>query len=114
MVDVKIEGLDAVRKKLTFAEKNFKNEADKIIEDGGEKIFAHSQNIVPVLTGTLQISGNHNHTFLKSEIGYNTDYARAVEEGTSKQRPKPYLRPAVLLYSGEIEKNLAELLPKLI
>lgn len=103
---VKIEGLDEVKKNLQRLIKEGPEKADKIIEDVGEKIFADSQRLVPVLTGTLQISGNHDHTFLRSEIGYNTPYAQFVEEGTSKQKAQPYLRPA-------IDSNLPDALDQL-
>lgn len=107
---VKVKGWDEELKPfLQELAQKLPEKADRVVEDGGEQIFGLSQQIVPVLTGRLQLSGSHNHTFLRSEIGYNTDYALFVEEGTSKMSPQPYLRPAVETYVPSIIEKLKEL-----
>lgn len=37
-------------------------------------------------------------------IGTNVEYAQAVECGTSKQKPQPYLKPAVTNHIGKYKK----------
>lgn len=37
-------------------------------------------------------------------VGTNVSYAQVVEAGSSKRKPKPYLRPAVTDYSDEYKK----------
>lgn len=107
---LRIEGLDIALERLRAAAAKVPAEADRVIEDGAENIFWLSQNLVPVDTGTLQRSGSHNHSFLRSVVGYNTPYAIFVEEGTFKMMAQPYLRPAVETYLEGISDQLRQLL----
>lgn len=107
---VRVEGMDEAMAKLKAVAANLPKEADKIIEDGGERIFAMSQQLVPVDTGTLQRSGMHQHEFLRSEISYNTEYAAFVEYGTSRMAAQPYLRPAADATISWLQSELGKLL----
>ena len=110
---VKVEGLDKTINYLKELTVKMPEAADRIIEDGGEMIFALSQRIVPVDTGMLQRSGTHVHTKMRSEVGYNTPYAEIVEFGSSKQAPHGYLRPAVEISIPAINRKIDEELKKL-
>jgi HK97 gp10 family phage protein len=97
---------------LKEAAQKLPQEADRVIEDEAEAIFALSQKIVPVDTGALQRSGSHEHEPLKSTIGYNTPYAAFVHDGTSKQEGQPYLRGPAEGRVPEIKRKLEEILKK--
>lgn len=55
----------------------------------------YAKRLCPVRTGRLR----NSITFYTDDdtvtIGTNVEYAQCVEEGTSKQKAKPYLRPAI-------------------
>lgn len=55
----------------------------------------YAKRLCPVRTGRLR----NSITFYTDDdtvtIGTNVEYAQCVEEGTSKQKAQPYLRPAV-------------------
>lgn len=66
--------------------------ADK--EKAGEKKVGEYDGQAP------QEGGGERAVF----IGTNVEYARYVELGTSRQKPKPFLHPAVTNYMGEYKK----------
>lgn len=61
-------------------------------------IQAGAQSRAPVDTGYLRSSISHDVTAhgteLRGEVGPTANYGAHVEQGTRKQRPQPYLRPA--------------------
>jgi len=67
------------------------------LEKTAKRAEERAKEIVPVRTGNLQRSihsaVDENHAI--AYVGTNCSYASHVEFGTVKQRPKPYLRPAV-------------------
>jgi len=103
---VRVEGLDQVNDMLRNLASKLPEKADRIIEDGAEQIFSLSQSLCPVDTGTLLASGSHNHTFLMSQVGYNTEYAGYVEFGTSRMAAQPYLTPAVEAFIPDIIERM--------
>ena len=81
---------------------------DRAADDGVDR----AKQLVPVDTGALQQSirkerkaqpaGNITYTGIRAggyvrnpKTGRIVDYATYVERGTSRQRPQPYLRPAL-------------------
>jgi hypothetical protein len=112
LVKVRVEGLDDALHFLQEAAQKLPDEADKIIEDEAEFIFAQSQREVPVDTGMLQRSGSHEHVRLKSTVGYNTPYAQFVHDGTSMVEGRPYLAGPAESRVPEIKRKLEEILKK--
>lgn len=55
----------------------------------------YAKKVVRVVTGRLRNSITHYVKGNSVFIGSNVEYARYVEEGTSRGKPHPYLRPAV-------------------
>lgn len=55
----------------------------------------YAKKVVRVVTGRLRNSITHYVKGNSVFIGSNVEYARYVEEGTSRAKPHPYLRPAV-------------------
>lgn len=74
---------------------------------------------VPVRTGALQRSIRSRVIKKGEEVtielvagGGEVDYARYVEEGTSRMAPRPYLRPAVDKALPSLEADIADELAK--
>lgn len=61
-------------------------------------IQAGAQTRVPVDTGNLRSSISHEVQAggggMRGEVGPTAEYGRFVEQGTSRMRAQPYLRPA--------------------
>jgi len=62
------------------------------------------------LTGRLRSSITHEIEGTIGYVGTNVEYAKAVELGTEKQSPQPYLRPAL----HKNEKEILKLFKKII
>ena len=99
--------------RLTDNTKLIKNATDQQIgaalEAIGLKVEGYAKLICPVDTGRLRNSITH---VVKTNektvyIGTNVEYAAAVECGTSRQRPQPYLKPAATQHTDEY-KTIAE------
>lgn len=92
-----------------------KKEIDDAIERALEKVGltaeAYAVLNAPVDTGRLRSSITHATDETSAYIGTNVEYAKYVELGTSKQKPQPYLRPAVndhmLEYKQIFEKEIS-------
>lgn len=72
--------------------------AGKAVSKALHDIQAGAQTRTPVDTGFLRSSISTemqaSGTTIRGEVGPTANYGRYVEEGTSRQRPQPYLRPA--------------------
>lgn len=65
---------------------------------------AHAKELCPVDTGRLRNSISHARDDTAAYIGTNVEYAAYVELGTSKMKPRPYLRPAAANYADEYKQ----------
>ena len=92
-----------VIQKINKANKQIISKACLIVERDSKKLC-------PVDTGRLRSSINHEIEGITGRVGSNVEYARAVEIGTEKQSPQPYLRPA--LHANE--KKILALFRKII
>ena len=79
------------------AEKHAVEEISKVVYDTPE-----SPNYVR--TGRLRNSISHARDDTSAYVGTNVEYAAYVELGTSKMKPRPYLRPAVQNYVDEYKE----------
>lgn len=96
------------------------------MDKGGDNIRAAARQKVPVRTGSLKRSiRNHGPTIAGGQItvrvtagGQSTplyvDYASAVEEGTSRRGPQPYLRPAADKIMPQIIDEIADVAALLV
>jgi len=76
-----------------------------------QRILRYAVKTAPVLTGALRASGRVKRPNQYQRIiqfggsGTGVDYATFVEFGTFRQRPKPFLRPAVMKHRNEMGKR---------
>lgn len=77
------------------------------------RIMATAKRSAPVLTGALRASGRvkRPNQYLRiiqfGGSGTGVDYATFVEFGTFRQKPKPFLRPAVLKHRNDMGKRFS-------
>lgn len=74
----------------------------------GERAVGHATDIVPVRTGNLRSSIAYDSDDRQVIIGSDVTYAMYVEEGTSRMRPRPYLRPAIVNHLDEYREIIRE------
>ena len=87
------------------------NKANKqIISKACLMVERDAKKLCPVDTGRLRGSITHEIQGTTGRVGTNVEYARAVELGTEKQSPQPYLRPA--LHANE--KKILAMFKKII
>lgn len=76
-------------------------------------IQAGAKNRAPVDTGALKNSITHEYTrngnTLRGEVGPTVSYGNWVENGTSRMRAQPYLRPASDAVRPGYEASLEQL-----
>lgn len=72
----------------------------------GMKAEGYAKDLCPVDTGLLRNSITHVVSEDKAYIGTNVEYGPYVENGTSKQRAKPFLRPAAQNHGSEYREIL--------
>ena len=86
------------------------NNASKMAEDMEKELgniaLESAKKNVPVDTGALRDSIDLKKTADGVEIGSDLEYAAAVEYGTTRHAPQPYLKPA----SQEINKEAPRVL----
>lgn len=64
----------------------------------------YAKKMCPVDTGRLRASISHARDDNAAYIGTNVEYAAYVELGTSKMKPRPYLRPAAANHADEYKQ----------
>lgn len=102
-----IKGLDKLFRSLDI---------ERAVEVGIEKGIARSAELVlqtakfycPVDTGALRESIRAEISKTGFEVGTDLYYAKFVEFGTSKQRPQPYLYPAIAENKDKIVNIIQE------
>jgi len=83
----------------------FRKRLKRALLNIGFLIEGEAKKIVPVRTGNLQNSIRFDTDSVNNNrivINVHAEYAPHVEFGTEKQRPKPYMRPAVYNSENEI------------
>lgn len=103
----------AIDVKITDNSEEFLNALPEQIEQAltaiGLTAESYAKQDCPVDTGRLRNSITHAVEMGEQSvyIGTNVEYAAFVELGTSRMKPRPYLKPAATQHSAEY-KSLAE------
>ena len=82
------------------------------LETIGLRAERHAKAYCPVDTGRLRNSISHASDEDSAYIGTNVEYAPYVELGTSRQKAKPYLAPAVQKHIDEYKKIVKDTISK--
>lgn len=104
LAEAKAAGLEAIG---LAAEKNAKTEIKKKVYDVPQ---TPEQAKRYTRTGRLMNSISHAVKGDTVYVGTNVEYAEAVEVGTSKRMPRPYLVPAVTNYVEEYKQLMEQAL----
>lgn len=78
------------------------------LDEMGTKCVGHAREVVPVKTGWLRDSIEHEVRGKSVDIGTNVYYAAYVELGTETSPPRPYLRPALENHEKEYVNILVD------
>lgn len=120
---IKVEGVEDVLKALRKADEDLKREMHNIVAEAVEIVFREADAKVPILSGAARDS-------LRIETGFNSDglyYANVTvgdkattyyivfyELGTSRQPPRPFMRPSLDGKRNEIRKYMIKRLKEVI
>lgn len=77
----------------------FEEATERALEKIGLKAEGYAKKLAPVDTSRLRNSITHEVDGNDVYIGSNVEYAPFVELGTSKQKARPYLKPAATEHS---------------
>lgn len=87
----------------------------KALQAGATTVVNAAKRRVPKKTGTLSRSIHQETDGDKAVlVGTDVTYARYVEEGTSKMKGRPYLRPALQENKNRIQKNVVRAMQQLL
>lgn len=80
----------------------------------GMQAETYAKQLVPVDTGRLRNSLTYEVDAPDKSvtIGSAVEYAPFVEQGTSKRRAKPYLRPAIIDHRDDYQRIVENILKK--
>ena len=87
-----------------------KNALTKALEWIGFEAEGYAKMECPVDTGNLRNSITHTNDEKYAYIGTNVEYAPYVELGTSKMKPRPYLKPAATEHTAKYEQIVKQCL----
>ena len=90
----------------------FDSALDRALEKIGLVAEGYAKKACPVDTGRLRNSITHVVSGDSAYIGTNVEYAPFVELGTSKQKAKPYLKPAAEDHGAQYRKIIEDELRK--
>lgn len=100
--------MDVIDVKITDNSDKFLNALPEQIEQAliaiGITAEGYAKRECPVDTGRLRNSISHARDDNAAYIGTNVEYAAYVELGTSKMKPRPYLRPAAANHADEYKQ----------
>jgi len=99
MIEVRVES-EELKKFLTNLHDGIPTLMRRINKAVGQVVFTFSQMWCPVQTGTLKKSGYAREEGQDFVVGYTAPYAKYVEWGTSKMRPRSFLRTAWIMTRG--------------
>ena len=80
------------------------------IVDAALTLERQAKQKCPVDTGKLRASNTTKVGKLEAEVGTNVEYAQCVEFGTSKQKAKPFMRPALDKAIAQLNRDMANTL----
>lgn len=95
------EFVEVVEDNTELVSMEIKQAIRSALREIGERAVKYATEIVPVRTGNLKSSIAYDADDRQVIIGSDVPYASYVEEGTTRMRPRPYLRPAIVDHLDE-------------
>ena len=102
----------AKKQLIEAAEKAMETTGNKIENKAKQNLLENGSYETGELYNSIESKTEISNSEIKTKIGTEVEYAAAVELGTSKSAPKPYLYPAALevdvknTVANEIKKNM--------
>ena len=109
MIDVTIQGQQAIISALDGALKQIEVKVNEAIQGAGIDTEAGAKQRCPVDTGRLRASIKYTPEHLKCTIGTNVSYGPYVELGTRKRHAHPYLYPSFQIAAKALKDELRKL-----
>lgn len=120
---LKVEGADDIIRALRRADEDLKKELNDLVSEAAEIVFREADSKVPIKTGAaraslrIEVGTNEKGVFYANvTVGdvANTFYITFYELGTSRQPPRPFMRPSLDKSKTKIRQHLIEGLRKAI
>lgn len=119
---VKVENADEIIKALENADEALRNELHNIISEAAEIVFREADARVPIKTGAARESLRIKTGFTKDGFfhativvgGDSTYYITFYELGTSRQPPRPFLRPSLDNTRSQVRQYMIKRLREVI
>ncbi len=115
---LKVEGADEILKALERADTAIQKELHDLVSEAAEIVFRRADADVPIKSGAarsslkIETGKNKNGVFYANvEIGGHDPepfYITFYELGTSRQPPRPFMRPALDKSKNEIRQHLIQ------
>lgn len=116
---LKVDGVDDIVKALAKADEDLQKELHNLVAEAAEIVFRRADANVPIKSGAarrslkIEVGKNKQGVFYANVvIGGEPFYITFYELGTSRQPPRPIMRPALDKSKREIRKHLIDGLTK--
>lgn len=117
---LRVEGVEEIIRALQQADEQLQKELHDLISECAEIVFREADSRVPILSGKarhtlrIEVGKNRNGVFYANVvIGNGTGknepfYITFYELGTSRQEPRPFMRPSLDKSRRKIRQHLIE------
>lgn len=119
---IKVEGVEDVIKALERADKEMQHELRNIVSEAVELVFREADARIPIKSGKargslkIETGFNNKGVFYANVVvgGSETYYITFYELGSSRQPPRPFLRPSLDGKRNEIRRYMISEIQKVI
>lgn len=119
---LRVDGVDDVVKALQKADDEMKKELRDLVSEAAEIVFREADARVPIRTGAarstlrIEVGENRKGQFYANVVigGGDQFYITFYELGTSRQPPRPFMRPSLDKSRYKIRQHLVEGLRRII
>lgn len=113
---LKVEGVDEVIKALQKADAELQKELNDLVSEAAEIVFREADARVPIKSGDARDSlrietGRNKQGLFYANVtvgGGDTFYITFYELGTSRQPPRPFMRPSLDSSRSKIRQHLIQ------
>jgi HK97 gp10 family phage protein len=109
MMNIEIEGLDAVIASLNATMQQFENDVDQIVQETAVECKNEARSVVQVDTGYCRDHIIDEHEHLESSTTSQAPYSASLEYGTRRSRPYPFMSPSFEIASEHMQEKMKQL-----